>query len=606
MRVSWLLWVLSFFIFGFLNPFIPSDFGKCCADSKESSKKNISLEKNILLKIEIKPTFLDLGYGWNAFTLEIQNLSSEPFEGEFHLFNEIIHLSRGDRLSKAVRKIQIASQSKKRFQLYLDLGWIAGEIHWYLAQNDILLQDYQGAINIRDYSYGRECRILVVSKQAGLLKHLESHFATKSRAYGYLNLKVISFTDTELLPERREAYHPLDLIILNDIPANGNLSLAQFQALKEWVLMGGHLALSPGTESWLKSELVQEFFPHKFLQTLIKSPASQDLNLPSLEKFDWEASKENSFLYFHNEYPQKVQLYHTQNSNQGFQNSEKLPYLASSSYGEGKVSFVPFDLSKKPFTSWGNEVFYPEHFLKVNFREDTYRNDNIDLYPKIYSYLSYQTSPPFIPLTLLLLVFLLLMIPANYYFLYKYNLRSLLMLSVTLISIFYIFCIFIFAYYFNGIENRYRVFTLQKQLDDHSILETSYFNLYSSTSREFSLKGGGKTNLRRIYTESKTRKKTPTLIDQTGGEFHLKNLPITRWSNSCFELQTLHLKKTAPFTVIYHSTEELEIHIHQALKGLYVSRHNKLYFRESRPFQAGEHFKVSINSPFPQKKRKIL
>lgn len=546
------------------------------------------------LNVRVEPLYPQAALGWNPFLVELENIDSvEVYEGEFLLFNEYSRMYSDSKQVEMSRSFQIAPKTKKRFWIYSDFSSEIGRLSWKIKLKKPNVEEYQEFIQMFPARVTNEYRILVLSKENNVLSHLDRmvssqhdryyarrnyHSGYYSSHYGKTNFQIIQ-AEVDRLPDRKEGYNPIHFVVINNYPIETELTIAQQEALKQWIAEGGEVLLSPGSEQWLKSNWVRDLFPHKGVQVKEKKPETPDdadFSLSKVESFQ-SNSKDIPFLYFDLDYSERTIFPLVQEEKIFSETAEKTThdgkrrkgdvYLAHQLYHQGKVHFLPFDISRRPLKDWGERRFYDSFIFSK--RTGIFGNLS-EINDHAHQLVSQPKNIPFSHLFFLLAFYLLLIGPINYYLLYHFRLQSYLLASVTLISLFCLLLVFIYGYFLNGIQNNYRLmsFTIG---DEHYQNEMTYLSVYSAKNEYYTLNTDQKNStIRLLLSEEQSFPKHPLTYTQEDGKFQL-SLPIGLWTTRSFQIQTHHFQeRKLPFQIQTVSAEKLEIKPNIPIEEYYV------------------------------------
>lgn len=151
----------------------------------------------------------------------------------------------------------------------------------------------------------------------------------------------LGFSD---LPERRQGYEAVDVIILGSLPAE-QITVLQQRAIIEWVRAGGLLVFSPGAYTHnYEGTLLEGILPAQILGSRLVE------GLPPLEDIYGPIKREKQRLGL----TEIVASDGTVNLQMG-----QFPLVVSRPEGAGRVVFVAFDLSGERMLSWPHLIkFY--------------------------------------------------------------------------------------------------------------------------------------------------------------------------------------------------------------------------------------------------------
>lgn len=269
----------------------------------------------------------------------------------------------------------------------------------------------------------------VVSTDAGELDFLENVRGGRSDA-------AVAFLDIEDLPPVAAAWNALDIVLFNDVDT-GQLTAEQLQALQSWVSTGGQLIVSGGP-GWQKTAAA---FGDMLPVTLSGSESAADL--PALSSaLGFPFRDPGPYLLAASSLRSGELLYH----------QDGLPLLASHRWGRGTVYFLALDPKLAPLLDWdGTEVLF-----------NTIASSTPTLPPWSAGVQgSYQAGeavaslpslalPSAFQLILFLLIYIVVIGPANYVFLKRTGRRELAWVTIPALVVLFTVTAYIAGFQLKG------------------------------------------------------------------------------------------------------------------------------------------------------------
>ncbi|WP_432664851.1 hypothetical protein R9X47_01165 [Wukongibacter baidiensis] len=269
----------------------------------------------------------------------------------------------------------------------------------------------------------------VFSENTDSLRYLGKTYSKVTHGNGGSSYFKILELD-EHIPENYKVLKMFSTIVINNFDSE-KLSSGQQEALKKWVESGGLLLIGTGsnyqkTLKGLNEEL--NFLDVKGTKTIDNSQLSSEESLVLLNA----ELKTGEKLVINGE--EILPIYHQE-------------------IGNGNVVITSFDLALSPFGNWDkNDEFMNEvinkyfkgkanEFVGRNIkRNHSYRFDNI------VSYLPYNLLPSIKTIVIILILFILLVGPINYFILKKLDKREFIWLTIPLIVILFSGSIYVLGF----------------------------------------------------------------------------------------------------------------------------------------------------------------
>ena len=238
----------------------------------------------------------------------------------------------------------------------------------------------------------------------------------------------------ETFPENHKTLKIFQAIVINNFDSE-KLNKKQQQALKEWIEAGGLLLVGTGPNH----------------QNTLKG--LEDINF-----LEVQGTKEINVDKFGNETPLKLIDATLKDGQEIFIEGNKELKLYHKKLGKGHVIITGFDMGLSPFANWdGKDTFINEvinRYLNNNTSNyDINKNAMMQShwFDNIVSYLPYNLLPSVSSILIILVLFILLVGPINYFILKRIDKRELLWLTIPIIVV-----IFSASIYVLGFKTRLR------------------------------------------------------------------------------------------------------------------------------------------------------
>ncbi len=218
------------------------------------------------LDFEVTPAFgfSEFDPGWLGYHVEVRNRTQDEVRARVAIRADGF-FARGASAFEAFRDEAFAAGSSKRFWLYVHPveSWRSA-IRFEDDAGRLLAEETslsQVAVAWGASSTGHPSSplrmIALTRKEAGILNFLRS-VALPNRLSVHVETPA-----AKLLPDRAIGYDPVDVVVLNDYPLVERLTPEQIAALREWVLAGGKLIVSPGQDAvtWLAQDFMKDLLP---------------------------------------------------------------------------------------------------------------------------------------------------------------------------------------------------------------------------------------------------------------------------------------------------------------------------------------------------------
>ncbi len=246
---------------------------------------------------------------------------------------------------------------------------------------------------------------------------------------------VARLSDVSQLPTRWYGYEGVDVLILSTSQPDiyRQLSGARLEALDQWVRLGGRMVLCVGREAneiLAADAPLARFAPGRFDQMIpLRSTSAIETYAEAQDRLDQQASSEGDA--FRLEVPKLADVRGRIDAFEGNRPSD-LPLVVRAPYGFGEVVFVALDVDRPPLSTWSGRRQLVERLLgrtKVVAKEggsdslgQVTRLGYSDLTGQLHSALDQFSGVQLVPFWVVaaLVVFYILLIgPADYFFLKK-------------------------------------------------------------------------------------------------------------------------------------------------------------------------------------------
>lgn len=387
-----------------------------------------------------------------TYRVAIVNKGAEPVDG-------IFEIHRPSPAATVRRDVRLAPGGTDRFFLYIESSADGNETPAH--QVEALLKNSEGKV----LDHPRISPVAEVNPSYIMLSR------SGARPLAAIGAHSVASVNPEDLPDRWWGLVGLSGMILNDVPLTA-FSERQLAAIREWVIGGGVLIVSPGADrTWLDHPLLKELVPVE-IEEVHETSA-----MPLLEARYGAFDPSSPFLYYRTKGGKPPADFH-------------LPPVFH--HGMGHAVFIPFDLGRRPFTRWeGNEFFFarmiggivtdeenarrgsnqPKHDIsdeplrmekrgRISVdRPDPFRPMINRLLEPSHELPSIARRPTVVHIGIILFCYCLL-IGANYFFLKRRGLSSLNIVTIPVISIVVFFLVIGVGYAIKGLTLRTRTFTV--------------------------------------------------------------------------------------------------------------------------------------------------
>lgn len=282
------------------------------------------------------------------------------------------------------------------------------------------------------------------------------------------------------LPERAESLRSLDLLVINDTDTS-KLTPEQADALTGWVQQGGRLVVGGGAGAMQTAAGLPEALLPLTVQSTAEAGPEVLEPLARFAKSD-PVVHDGPFIVARGANPQGRVLVE----------SASLPLVIEQSVGAGTVDFVVFDLAGLPFNGWpGTQIFwenligssgsYPE-YLPFDMSARQMRANNL-YYP--LSNIPSLDLPSIRGLSILLILYILIVGPLNYFILRWRRKLQLAWVTIPVITLLFAGASFGIGYALRGNDLILNKIALIETNPDSDALVTSYMGLFSPRMQSY-------------------------------------------------------------------------------------------------------------------------
>ena len=362
---------------------------------------------------------------WFPVTIQLTNgvVSNQISAKNISEFKGILTISTTvsrNKNAEYIKEIQLPALSSRRYYFYvkdpLD------------SKIDISIKDNKGneissnSIVLNRLSNYGKLILLIGTPETQIYFNTSNHFNGVD--------SVVVKPELPNLPDKWFGYNSIDLLIISDFQKK-ILNEEQMDAIKKWVQNGGKLIVSVGSKWQLfKDSFIEEMLPVKITDSSV---------INTLKIFNEELSGSEGDIVISNSELKKGLVIN--------QNGEK-PLIVKGKYGSGEVYYLAFDIDKFPFRGWnGQDKFWlgflgeSSHYKFTEFAIGYFRN--------FISKIKYLEPPKIETIGIILLLYLILVCPINFFILRKKKKLELAWVTIPIIVV-----IFSISIYFYGLLQR--------------------------------------------------------------------------------------------------------------------------------------------------------
>ncbi|HPZ07547.1 MAG TPA: hypothetical protein PL110_05500 [Candidatus Eremiobacteraeota bacterium] len=484
----------------------------------QNTQVELLLNPNITM--ELYPGFEEYykTYNWFCVTLMVTN-SGPYFKGELVVKN----FNYNNEYTTSMRKyIELPTNTLKKFQIYLSPDFT----HSWRADFSVELVDMSGklffstkkSVKLIDKS---QTLVLVLSKDKGGLNYLTG---PQTNLWPNSNLLIL-YPDITCLPDRWIGYDGVDIIIINNFSLLDSLDSVQQKALEEWLNMGGKLLISSsGNPIEFSNTFLDKVLPLEFKSNIILpklnsfkkySGHSINIDLPGISVVQSSIKPE---VYA------KILL-----------QEDNIPLITTSYAGNGKITYLAFDISKEPFKNWDNKMKFWAKILRDLYFDSilpvklTAEEGNHILYD-----IPSLKPPSFSFLGIYLFIYIICIGPMNYFILKRFDKREFTIITIPVMIFFFSMGTYLIGYTSKGGS------IIQREI---SIVKLNEASSFANIDTFISLFSPNKSNYKIDFQKSNIWPEniTPTSYDyplytilKEGEKNSIENINLNMWSIGTF------------------------------------------------------------------------
>jgi len=302
--------------------------------------------------------------------------------------------------------IDLPQQSSKQVFLYLPVSEQAHQVKVELVSGDRIV-----ANDTRDLTLLRQNDMLfalVTDSPRGIidLKAIRSGLGDAYQANWHV----------ENIPRMSAALRGLDALILMDVDS-GALVFEQRQAIRDWVLAGGHLIVTGGP-NWQKTQAgIADLLPMQPSTTTTLTALPSITEFAGKPKTALNAASGSSVVLTQGKLVPDAQVLAEQSG---------VPLIARHNLGGGLVDYIAFDPGLSPFDTWSDRGAFWFNLIATDIQRPSW-SDGITDPSSAYNAANYVTGlrlPDVLQLVLFLGFYIALIGPINYLILWRFKRRE--------------------------------------------------------------------------------------------------------------------------------------------------------------------------------------
>lgn len=391
-------------------------------------------EKDIML--DIYPGFE--GYykfqKWFPLTVVARN-NGAYFKGDL----VVKTITYGTQTPLIVKKyVELPGNTPKKIQVYLSPGFSS---NW---QDKLLVElvDTGGKLcasrtePVKQLTQ-EQTLLLVLSGDKSGLNYLNG---PQTNLWHQSNLMVL-YPDSSNLPREWIGYEGVGIIIINNFSINDSLDELQRKALSEWVLAGGKLLVSScGNPLEFSNTFLEETLPVVFQSNML---------LPSIDSLTGYAGAALNIE------PPGISIIKSSVKRGCKKNviieEQNIPVITTSYAGNGKITFLAFDISKEPFKNWNWKMkFWGKVLSDLYFYSLPSFHPSSDEINNILYNIPSMKPPSFNFIGFYLFFYILLAGPLNYFILKKFDRREFAVITIPIMVVLFSVGTYIIGYASKG------------------------------------------------------------------------------------------------------------------------------------------------------------
>ncbi|MEZ4660007.1 MAG: hypothetical protein R2911_20820 [Caldilineaceae bacterium] len=343
---------------------------------------------------------------------------------------------------------------------------------------------------------------------------------------------VLADAPADELPERVEGLNSFDALIFNNVDAAA-LTPAQGDALQSWVGRGGRLIIGGGAAA---------------PETLANLPAA--LQFVSVQGIADVAAVAPLADFAQSEAiaaPGPFTVAQVQvDAGETLASLNEAPLIAEARFGQGYVNFVALDLAGAPFNAWTGTTDFWSKLLNRDAEYANWLPPDVSLRQMRADRLAYPLSnlpsldlPSIRSLSLLLLLYILLVGPVNYFSLRRLHKLHWAWVTIPLLTILFSAGAFGLGYSLRGNDLILNKIALIEPLPGSAANVTSFMGLFSPTQQSYEIEVDG-SGLVSPMTQNVApmgingRGGAAELTIRQGAPARLSGLAVNQWSMQSF------------------------------------------------------------------------
>jgi hypothetical protein len=337
------------------------------------------------------------------------------------------------------------------------------------------------------------------------------------------------------LPDSEIGYESVDLIVFNEFNFD-DLKHESRRAIRRWILSGGKVLFSPGSAAWLKSNFITDLVPIGDNNVKVVPGLK---NIPKLEEeFNsrLDGTKEFDVIF-----PAGVEDMQAINEIREPE-CANLVIFSGAPAGFGTAFFLALDVGKDPWRRWPGFLPMWRDLMEradrsIFGRQKENRAGDGRLDAEMCEMVSGTAKLPPIGLVSALIIFYLVLVgPVNYYVLKLFDKQALIVFTVPLIAAFYLGVIFTAGYISKGTSNVVRKFTTIEMKGGLPLARVnSHFSVYASSAGRYRVESAPSAAIYETYKAESARSAGSVVVrqDQDAG-FTVADHFIGLWSIAFF------------------------------------------------------------------------
>lgn len=406
---------------------------------------------------------------WLAAWAEIENTGKNV---DAQLSVQII---KSNSQSTYAVSVALPTGARKRVALYLLPNNFSRELEVRLSGPDGPLA--QQKITVRPQSNITFLAGLVARERGGLALLNGASFPGQERP------KAIVDVSLEDLPERVEGLRSFDLLVFNDVDTS-RLSVAQANALGDWVKQGGRLVIGGGGGAGITLAGLPAGLPGAELAGQTELQAA---DLRGLADFAAGSAIQTGGTFIAARYTP------VENSSL-LAGDSRLPLVIESNNGDGHVDLVSLNLSSAPFNAWPdtikfwNQLLAPTAEYPPNLPQDISLRQmgNMEVASNLGN-IPALDLPSIQWLSLLLGIYILLVGPVNYLALRRLRRLQLAWATIPVLTLLFSAGAFSIGYWLRGSDVILNQIALITPNGGGAATVSNYLGLFSPSQRSYSI-----------------------------------------------------------------------------------------------------------------------